>query len=88
LVAAGARVAAYDPEAEVDISGMEQVDTVAAALQGADAVLVATEWPEFAALEPAGMAELMRGRVIVDARNVIDKEAAAAAGFDYRGVGR
>ena len=88
LAAAGARVQAYDPAARVDLPGVEVVPDAVAAAAGADVLLVATEWPEFAALDPAALAAVMRGRVVVDARNLLDREAVAAAGLDYRGLGR
>jgi UDPglucose 6-dehydrogenase len=49
---------------------------------------VATEWPEFADLEPGRIAGSMKGRVIVDARNILDADAIRGAGLDYRGMGR
>jgi UDPglucose 6-dehydrogenase len=88
LVAAGAAVTAYDPAARPDLPGVTLADTVAGALGGADAVLIATEWPEFAGLDPAELAAAMDGDVVVDARNMMDKAAALAAGLDYRGIGR
>ena len=88
LVAAGARVRAYDPAARVDLPGVEVVPDAVAAAAGADVVLVATEWPEFAALDPEALAAVMRGRVVVDARNLLDREAVARAGLEYRGLGR
>jgi len=88
LVGAGAEVIAYDPAARVAIDGLVQVETVWDALRDADAVLVATEWPEFGTLDPVEMASAMRGDVVIDARNMIDKQAALAAGLDYRGMGR
>jgi UDPglucose 6-dehydrogenase len=88
LAAAGARVQAYDPAARVELPGIAQVPDAVAAAAGADVLLVATEWPEFAALDPAALAAVMRGRVVVDARNLLDREAVTAAGLDYRGLGR
>ena len=88
LVAAGARVRAYDPAARPQLDGVELVTGAVAAAAGADVVLVATEWEEFAALDPAALAAVMRGRVVVDARNLLDREAVAAAGLEYRGLGR
>jgi UDPglucose 6-dehydrogenase len=88
LVEAGAEVIAYDPAARASIDGVVQVETVWNALREADAVLVATEWPEFGSLDPAEMASAMRGDVIIDARNMIDKRAALDAGLDYQGMGR
>jgi len=88
LVAAGARVQAYDPAARPELAGVELVTGAVAAAAGADVVLVATEWEEFAAIDPAALAAVMRGRVVVDARNLLDREAVAAAGLEYRGLGR
>jgi len=88
LVAGGARLRAFDPAARVDLPGVEAVADAVAAAAGADVLLVATEWPEFAALDPAALAAVMRGRVVVDARNLLDREAVAAAGLEYRGLGR
>lgn len=88
LVAAGARVQAYDPAARVALPGVEQVPTAVAAAAGADVLLVATEWEEFTFLDPAALAAVMRGRVVVDARNLLDRDRVAAAGLDYRGLGR
>ena len=88
LVAGGARVQAYDPAARVELPGVEVVPDAVAAAAGADVLLVATEWPDFAALDPAALAAVMRGRVVVDARNLLDREAVAAAGLEYRGLGR
>ena len=58
------------------------------AVEGADALVVVTEWNEFRALSPARLREAMRGQVIVDLRNVFDPAAMVQAGFAYQGVGR
>jgi UDPglucose 6-dehydrogenase len=89
----GAMIRAYDPE------GMEQARPMLSpavtycsdafdAAAGADALLLITEWNEFRALSPARLREAMRGRVLVDLRNVWDPVAMRQAGFDYHGVGR
>ena len=57
-------------------------------LAGADALLLITEWNEFRALSPEKLRDAMRGRVMVDLRNVYDPQAMRAAGFVYHGVGR
>ncbi|MBM3694715.1 MAG: UDP-glucose/GDP-mannose dehydrogenase family protein [Actinobacteria bacterium] len=88
LTAAGASVQAYDPAARVDLPGVVLVPDAVAAAAGADVLLVATEWEEFAALEPAALAAVMRGRAVVDARNLLDRDAVEAAGLEYRGLGR
>jgi UDPglucose 6-dehydrogenase len=93
LVGDGATVRAFDPE------GMDQArpllpegviycrDALDAA-KGADALVVVTEWNEFRAIEPSTLAEAMRGRVIVDLRNVYDPAAMREAGFAYHCIGR
>jgi UDPglucose 6-dehydrogenase len=58
------------------------------AAEEADAIVVVTEWAEFAALDLAELAKRMRLPVLVDGRNIYNPEAAAAAGFDYAGIGR
>jgi len=56
--------------------------------QESDALVVVTEWQEFRALDLAGLAGRMATRILVDGRNLYTPEAAAAAGFDYTGIGR
>ena len=90
LVVEGARVAAYDPIGRIEAeAGIEQVASVAEALAGADAGVVAVEWPEFAAIVWADMAKLMRpGAVVFDGRNHLDPVAVRDAGLEYVGIGR
>jgi len=54
----------------------------------ADAIVVVTEWKEFLGLDRNNLASRMAHRVMVDGRNLYGPEAAAAAGFDYTGIGR
>ena len=58
------------------------------AAAGADALVVITEWNEFRALSPVKLREAMRGRVLVDLRNIYDPIAMRQAGFEYHGIGR
>ena len=58
------------------------------AADGVDAVVVVTEWDEFRALDLDTLKARMRGRVLVDLRNVFDPDAMLAAGLDYSSVGR
>src|SRR3954469_17327203 len=92
LQAAGARVRAYDPVAEAEarklIRGVEFKPSALAAAEGADAVVLITEWPEFAELDLAEMAGAMRGEVLIDGRNFLDPEAVRKAGLAYEGIGR
>jgi UDPglucose 6-dehydrogenase len=92
LQAAGARVRAYDPVAEGEarklIRGLDFQPTAADAIEGADAVVLVTEWPEFGELDFAEVAAAMRGTLVVDGRNFLDPEAVSAAGLNYEGIGR
>jgi UDPglucose 6-dehydrogenase len=58
------------------------------AASGADALVLITEWNEFRALSPARLGEAMRGRVLIDLRNVYDPAAMRQYGFTYFDVGR
>jgi UDPglucose 6-dehydrogenase len=51
-------------------------------------MVIATEWPEFAGIDLGAAAAAMAGTLVVDARNLLDPAAVAAAGLDYRGIGR
>ena len=58
------------------------------AAAGADALVLITEWNEFRALSAARLGGAMRGRVLVDLRNVYDPVAMREGGFEYHGIGR
>jgi UDPglucose 6-dehydrogenase len=68
--------------------GLAFAESAAAAVAGADAIVVMTEWNEFRALDLYGLRAAMRGAVLIDTRNVFDPAAAIEAGFTYRGTGR
>jgi UDPglucose 6-dehydrogenase len=88
----GARVAAYDPvatpEASRLLTGVDFADSALEAVEGADALVLVTEWAEFAELDLAAVAARMEGNLVVDGRNFLDPGAARAAGLTYEGVGR
>lgn len=86
LEADGAEVVAYDPEAHTDLLTMA-ADPIAA-VTDADVLLIATEWPEFLAVDMAAVSKAMRGHRIVDARNLLDPKKVRAVGLDYWGLGR
>ncbi len=92
LNADGADVVAYDPVAEQQaralVSGIEFADSPLDAAEGADAVVLVTEWAEFLELDWASVAERMRGKLVVDGRNALDRRALLEAGLLYEGVGR
>jgi UDPglucose 6-dehydrogenase len=92
LNADGATVRAYDPVAEQEarklLSGLQLADSALEAVQEADAVVLVTEWPQCTGLDWGEVAEAMSGRVVIDGRNALDREAVRAAGLLYEGIGR
>ena len=90
LLAEGADVRAWDPVADAGhlLHGVTFCDTYLDAVQGADAAVVVTEWPELVGLLTPEVREAMRNPLIVDGRNLLDPTAARAMGFRYEGVGR
>jgi UDPglucose 6-dehydrogenase len=88
----GAHVRAYDPIAEEEarkrMSGVEFADSALGAVEGADAAILVTEWPEFAELDWREVKALMAGDLLVDGRNFADRDEVTAAGFTYEGIGR
>jgi UDPglucose 6-dehydrogenase len=92
LIQQGASVVAYDPAAMDHalplMAGLEAAANADAVADGADALVIVTEWDEFRALDLGKIARRMRGKALVDLRNVYDPEEAHRAGLDYRGIGR
>jgi len=88
----GASVSGYDPVAERPalelLPSVELCDSPEQALEGADAAILVTEWPEFAELDWASLAERMANPLLIDGRNFLDPDKLRAAGFDYEGIGR
>lgn len=92
LLDAGAEVVAYDPEgmeaaAEI-MPGVEMATNAYAAIEGADAVVLVTEWDAFRGIDFNRVKRLAKAPVIVDLRNVYDAKELRAAGFEYSSVGR
>jgi UDPglucose 6-dehydrogenase len=92
LLAEGARVRAWDPvayeEARRQMRGVEVLEDLHAALAGADAAVIVTEWDALRDLAAPAVRDAMRHPLIVDGRNMLDPEAVRAAGFAYEGIGR
>ena len=92
LQEAGANVRAYDPagvvEAERLMKGVEYVSGPYLCADGADALVIITEWNEFRALDLDRLGQSMKGKVVVDLRNIYRPEDMAERGFDYTSVGR
>lgn len=92
LVAVGAEVRVYDPQgmenARKEVTGVAFCADAYAAAEGADAVVIATEWGEFATLDLARLHGIVAHPVLVDLRNLYDPDDAADAGFEYVSIGR
>ena len=92
LLAGGAEVAAFDPvgreQAEPLLPGITFAGSAEEVADGADALVIVTEWDEFRALDLAELAKRMRGKVLVDLRNIYDRGEAREAGLAYYGIGR
>jgi UDPglucose 6-dehydrogenase len=95
LLEAGAKVVAYDPEAADNVraryagnDNIKIVDDKYEALGGASALLIATEWPEFAAADLRRIAKSLEQPVVFDGRNIFQPAAMQKGGFTYYSIGR
>jgi UDPglucose 6-dehydrogenase len=95
LLKRGARVRAYDPVARDEAArvfgstpGLELVDAAMAAVQGADALLIATEWREFRTPDFDALKAALKQPLVLDGRNLYEPALMQALGIDYVGVGR
>ena len=87
----GAQITAFDPAIPAPVEQLPGVAVAADAIEaarGADALVVLTEWPDFAKVDLAALADAMAEPNVVDARNLLDREELAAHGFTVLGVGR
>jgi UDPglucose 6-dehydrogenase len=92
LQADGATVRAYDPIAEEEarrlMHGVDFAPDALDAVDGADAVVLVTEWPEFRELDWGEVARRMRGATVIDGRNFLDAATIRASGLAYEAIGR
>ncbi|MDJ1502716.1 UDP-glucose/GDP-mannose dehydrogenase family protein [Xanthocytophaga agilis] len=93
LVAAGANVRAYDPEAMENVKRIlgDQIiytNSPYEALEGADALFIVTEWPEFRSPEFERISSLLKNKVIFDGRNVFELDQMRELGYTYYSIGR
>jgi UDPglucose 6-dehydrogenase len=92
-VAGAAGVSALSASVEAAAGGVhraapvERAESAEDACRGADAVVVATEWPELAALDWAAIAPMMAGDLVVDGRRIVDRSAVSAAGLRLLSLG-
>ena len=88
LQARGAKVVAFDPAIDSDIAGIEVASDPYVACEGAEALVVLTEWDDFKWYDLDRVAEQMATPRVVDARNLLDRARLRNAGFAYQGIGR
>src|SRR5206468_5494290 len=96
LLAKGATVQAFDPTVEPPVidrraeilTGIDIAPDPYAACAGATALVVLTEWDEFKWLDFDKVGDAMTQRAVIDARNLLDREALRRRGFTYTGIGR
>jgi UDP-N-acetyl-D-mannosaminuronate dehydrogenase len=92
LVREGATIRAYDPEAmekaKADLPDIEYCQDLYQAAEGADAILIVTEWEQFRDLDWSRLKGIVEQALIVDGRNMFDPNEVARNGFRYVSVGR
>ena len=103
LLRAGARIVAHDPVAEHEAQRVVALDLADApalleriefaakpmqAVQGADALIIVTEWKAYRSPNLAALKAAMKTPVVIDGRNLFEPDFMAAAGFQYAGIGR
>ena len=92
LLAAGCKVRAFDPIAMDEArrrlgDKIEYCTSKYDALEGVDALMIVTEWKQFRLPNWSRVAELMKGRVVIDGRNIYDRQEIEMAGLDYLRIG-
>lgn len=93
LRSAGAKVIAYDPEAIENVKrvigdDITYAESAEAALNGADALIVVTEWKEFVSFDPERIADKLAKKIVFDGRNIFEPDTMATAGLTYVSIGR
>ena len=92
LQEAGAKVCAYDPEGMAEaaplLPGVEWAEGAYGTMEGADAVVIITEWNEFRLLDLGRIRKLLRQPLMIDLRNIYNSNEMADAGFVYHSIGR
>jgi UDPglucose 6-dehydrogenase len=91
LLNEGAQVSAYDPAFPKDVPANVASAMVGSALEaanGSNALVVLTDWQEFCDVPMDRIADVMRGQLVIDGRNILKPDVVAAAGLIYMGMGR
>jgi len=94
LIQLGAKIQVFDPVAmenakkELPKKNIDYFQDVYETAKGTDALLVLTEWDEFRGIDFKKLKKIMRNKIIIDGRNIFEREEVEAEGFKYAGVGR
>jgi UDPglucose 6-dehydrogenase len=91
LLGLGAQIRCFDPTVRVippAIRQAEIADSVETSCEGAELLLVLTEWSQFSQINPIAIAKKMTSKRIIDCRNILDPDTWSEAGFQYHGIGR
>jgi UDPglucose 6-dehydrogenase len=93
LLGMGATISAFDPEAMDNVKQIlgdkiEFASSLYEATQGADFLIIATEWPEFRTPDFEKLSAGLKDKVIFDGRNVFDLDSMVKKGFQYYSIGR
>ncbi|NQY96448.1 MAG: UDP-glucose/GDP-mannose dehydrogenase family protein [Henriciella sp.] len=92
LIEAGATIRAFDPEAmeeaEKLMDGLNYAENAYEAVDGADAMIILTEWDQFRALDLERIKASLKSDIVVDLRNIYSPEDMAKRGFEYTSIGR
>ena len=94
LIREGAQVTAYDPQGNKRVQelnlcpGVHLAGSALEAVRGAETLVLATEWPEFAAIDLAEVSRRMRTPIVFDGRNLFDPNTMRELGFQYYPIGR
>jgi UDPglucose 6-dehydrogenase len=89
LVKAKAQVRAFDPtQRSSKLDGVILTESLAEAMQGADAAVVCTEWPEFRQADWGKLVAAMKQKAVVDANRFLEKELKEVPGVEHLSVGR
>ena len=92
LHAAGAEVVIHDPQgiepARKRFPNLKYSEVIEDAIKDADLILHLTEWKEYRRIDPAGISSLVKGKVIIDGRNMLDRTMWRSAGWKFHALGR
>lgn len=92
LISRGARIRAYDPKAKTNaaekLSAVHRATSALDALEGSDALIVATEWVEFMGFDPRKIADALKDKTVFDGRNIFNPREMRCAGLKYFSIGR